>query len=124
MAESERATALFTNTLYDRLKFLALIVLPALATFVLTVGHLWDWASTDKLVGTITALDIFLGVVLQISTKRYYGSERNFDGEVHVYPEDGGNRVKMEFNGPPEDMVNDKGRKTMEFKVSKHRAPE
>jgi hypothetical protein len=119
MASSEPSTTVFTNKLYDRLKFIALIFLPALATLIFALGAAWGWANTGQLVGTITAVDAFLGALLQVSTNKYYKSGANFDGDVNVLPEDGGNKVQIAFNAPPEDIVDEPGKHSLELKINR-----
>jgi hypothetical protein len=58
---------MITGKLYNNLKFLAQIVLPALATLYVTLAGLWGLPATEAVVGTIVAFDTFLGVLLQIS---------------------------------------------------------
>jgi hypothetical protein len=65
---------LFNNKFYDRLKWVAQIGLPALGTLYTAVAALWGgWMLTNSTnaVGTIVAVDTFLGVVLSISKKNY-----------------------------------------------------
>ena len=59
------------NRTYDVLKNIALIVLPALATLVLTICKIWGFSYGDEIAATITAIDVFLGALLQISTAQY-----------------------------------------------------
>lgn len=62
------------NKVYDVLKWLALIALPALATLVSVVLPLWnivDEGTTTAIVGTITAVATFLGALLGVSTMKY-----------------------------------------------------
>lgn len=61
----------FGNQAYDALKFIALIALPALAVLYFALSSLWEWQYTVQILGTITALDTFLGVLLGISTSSY-----------------------------------------------------
>lgn len=56
---------------YDILKRVALIVIPALATFVNAVGIAWDIPYTNEAIATITAFGVFLGAALGISSKNY-----------------------------------------------------
>lgn len=56
---------------YDILKWIALILLPALGTLYSALAGTWDFPYPDQVVGTITAIDTFLGVVLGISTVTY-----------------------------------------------------
>lgn len=123
MAETERAAVLFTNRLYNKLKFVALILLPALAVLCLSLDSIWHIGYTKQIVGSITVVNTFLGVVLKISTTQYYKKGANFDGDVLVTPEDGGNKVTMAFNGPPEDLVDQPGKHSLEFKVTRMKDP-
>lgn len=62
------------NRVYDVLKWLALIALPALATLVSVILPLWnivDEGTTPAIVGTITAFATFLGTLLGVSTSKY-----------------------------------------------------
>lgn len=61
----------FNNKTYDTLKQVALIVLPALATFYGSLGKIWEFPMTEQVVLTITALDTFLGALLGISNINY-----------------------------------------------------
>jgi hypothetical protein len=63
---------LMKNETYDVLKKVALIFLPALATLWLTVGKIWGLPYTTEIGATITALAVFLGACLEVSSKNYY----------------------------------------------------
>lgn len=60
-----------SNELYDILKFVAQIVLPALATLYLAIAGIWGLPYGQQISGTIMAIDAFLGAILGISTSRY-----------------------------------------------------
>ena len=60
-----------TNKIYDVLKYIALIVLPAIGTLYFAVAGIWGLPYGEQIVGTITALDTFLGVILGISKASY-----------------------------------------------------
>ena len=60
-----------SNKVYDILKFIALKVMPALATLILALGGIWGIPYTEAIAGTITAIDTFLGAILGISSKAY-----------------------------------------------------
>lgn len=61
-----------SNNVYDILKKVALIILPALATLWLTLGKIWGLPYTTEIGATITAVAVFLGACLEISSKNYY----------------------------------------------------
>ena len=62
---------MFNNKVYDVFKFIAQIVLPALATLYFAIATIWNLPYAEEIVGTITAIDAFLGAVLGISTYVY-----------------------------------------------------
>jgi len=64
-----------SNKIYDRLKFVAMVLLPALATLYLTIASIWGLPYGEAVAGTITALDTFLGALLGLSSKKYAESE-------------------------------------------------
>ena len=61
-----------SNSQYDFLKYIAQILLPALGTLYFAVANIWGFPYAEQIVGTITAIDAFLGVLLGISTDNYY----------------------------------------------------
>lgn len=60
-----------SNKMYDVMKWIALVVLPALATLYFALAGIWGLPYAEEVVGTITAVDTFLGVVLGISSAQY-----------------------------------------------------
>lgn len=60
-----------SNKTYDILKYIAQIVLPALATLYFALAGIWGFPYGEQIVGTITAIDTFLGVILGISSMNY-----------------------------------------------------
>ena len=60
-----------SNKVYDVLKWIAMVVLPATATLYFALAGIWGFPYGEEIVGTITAVDTFLGVVLGISTVQY-----------------------------------------------------
>jgi hypothetical protein len=60
-----------TNKTYDILKYIAQYVLPACGTLYFALAGIWNLPYGEQIVGTITAVDTFLGVLLGISTNTY-----------------------------------------------------
>lgn len=65
-----------SNKVYDILKFIAQILLPALGTLYFALAGIWGFPYAEQVVGTITAVDTFLGVVLGISSANYNKEEK------------------------------------------------
>ena len=59
------------NKVYDILKWVVIIVLPAVATLYAALSAVWNWPLSQEIVTTITAVDTFCGAVLCISTATY-----------------------------------------------------
>lgn len=60
-----------SNKTYDILKWIAQILLPALGTLYFALAGIWGLPFGEQIVGTITAIDTFLGVLLGISSANY-----------------------------------------------------
>lgn len=59
------------NKVYDILKWVAQIVLPALGALYFALAQIWGLPFGEEIVGTITAIDCFLGAILGISNVQY-----------------------------------------------------
>lgn len=59
------------NKTYDILKYIAQIVLPAIGVLWFTISQIWGIPYGEEILGTITAVDCFLGAILGISTMAY-----------------------------------------------------
>jgi hypothetical protein len=60
-----------SNKVYDILVWIAQIVLPALAALYAALAGIWGFPYGEQIVGTITAVDVFLGALLKISNAQY-----------------------------------------------------
>lgn len=80
---SEEVTGIFgmSNKVYDILKYIAQIGLPALCVLITTLGETWGLSDSKKIAETIMAIDLFLGAILQVSTNVY---KKNLEGNNNV----------------------------------------
>ena len=68
---------MLNNKIFDWLKWISIVALPALSTFIVVLGKIWGWGDIAPMVAqTITAIAVLLGALLGISTIQY-----NKDGE-------------------------------------------
>lgn len=108
---------LLTNDVYDGAKWVAQILLPALGTLYFALAGIWDFPAAEQVVGSIVALDAFLGVLLGISTASYNRSEAKYDGEMEVEEsEDGVKTFNLNLKGDPYDLPS---QDEVRFKVKK-----
>ena len=71
---------LLNNKVYDVLKWVCLIALPACGVLYAALAVLWGWAYTKEVVGTIAAVETFLGALLGVSTAQYNKEAEHADG--------------------------------------------
>lgn len=69
----------FDNKLYDFLKYVCQIALPAIGTLYFALAQIWNFPYAEQIVGTIAAITTFLGVLLGISSYTYRKDENNAD---------------------------------------------
>ena len=70
------------NKVYNVLKWIALILLPAVSTLIMSLGDIWGIPCKDQICLTITAIDTFLGALRAISTAAYKG-----EGTLAIQPD-------------------------------------
>lgn len=86
-----------SNKTYDILKYIAQIALPALGTLYFALSQIWGLPYGEQIVGTITAVDAFLGALLKLKSDAYYNDADDCDDEVPVL-------VEMDLDGDAEEI--------------------
>lgn len=70
----------FSDKVYTYLKWITMIVLPALATAYVGLSAIWGWPYADEIAKTTAVVCTLLGALLGISTAQYYkDGEEPFD---------------------------------------------
>jgi hypothetical protein len=90
------------NRTYDLVKWVAQILLPALGTLYFALAQIWNLPSPEAVVGTIVAVDTFLGVMLGLSAGAY---NKNPDGDLFVSESDGEKFLSLGINGSVDRMA-------------------
>lgn len=91
---------MFDSKTYDTLKWIAQFVLPALGTLYFTISSIWGLPYGEQILGTITAIDLFLGAVLGLSSSKYEG-----DGTMIVDTSNPDRDIyRMELSNPVETL--------------------
>lgn len=95
------------SSIYNKLKFMALVLLPALSTLYFTLGNAWDFPNIEQVIGSIAAIDTFLGAIIGLSSASYRASDARYDGTINVVTSlEGGKLFTLELDGDPEDLEN------------------
>lgn len=106
-----------SNKLYNYLKFLAQIALPALGTLYITLAALWDLPKPQEVAGTILALDTFLGVLLGLQANAYNKGVMA-GGDMIVIDHGDQATATLDLDHPAEDLLE---AKEVRFRVKKRR---
>ena len=68
-----------SNKVYDILKWVSVIVVPALVLLINTLGEIWNWEFTSQVSLTISAIGVFIGALIQISSAKYSKAQDKTD---------------------------------------------
>ena len=98
------------NKTYDFLKYIAQIVLPALGTLYFALANIWGFPYGEQIVGTIAAIDAFLGVLLKLSSNQYYNSGENVDGTLMIDSSGDTEKWLFQLDGTPLEEIAGKTR--------------
>lgn len=71
----------FTNKVYDKIKIVVIIIIPAIITLYSSLASIWGFPYAEQIIATLAAINVFLGVIMKISTSTY---EKTYDGTLHV----------------------------------------
>lgn len=97
---------ILNKKVYDFLKWIAQIGLPASGALYFGLAQIWGLPEAEKVVGTITVVDAFLGVLLGLSTASYNRSDDKYGGIIEVEEQPSGKKVfTLVVDGEPEDIA-------------------
>lgn len=95
------------DKLYNTMKWVTQILLPASASLYFGLAGIWDLPSAENVVGSAALLTTFLGVILGLSSRAYNKSDANTDGKMVVSTNtEGGKVFSLELDGDPHDLEN------------------
>lgn len=107
MTTTQTKSPLFNDRTYDVLKQTAQYYLPGLGAFYFALAGIWGLPYGEQILGTITAVDVFLGVLLGISTRIYNKSDAKYDGTMVVNSADPDKGItRLEVDKSTEEIQN------------------
>jgi len=92
------------NKLYDVLKYIAQIVLPALGTLYFALSQIWGFPAGEEVVGSIVAIDAFLGAILGVSTANYEKSGAKYAGTLDIFEDDETKQFNLQMDEDPYEL--------------------
>jgi hypothetical protein len=97
---------LISDGLYTKLEYMARVVLPAFAALYVALATIWGFPYGPEVVGTVTAVDAFLGIFLGFAMKSYDASPAKYDGDIVILnTQDGGKTFSLELDKHPEELA-------------------
>ena len=84
MANETTKQPILGNVSYDVAKDAVTIYIPALGVFYAAVAAIWGLPFSVEVVGTVAAVEVFLGAVLKVSSNRYQNLPVNYNGALRV----------------------------------------
>ena len=90
------------NRTYDILKWVSLILLPAVSALYFALGSIWGWPNVEKIMGTIAALEIFIGALIGITTPSH--NKARIDGVMNVVETDEKKTFDLSLDKDPETL--------------------
>jgi hypothetical protein len=110
---------MITGKMYDVLKFIALVALPALGALYFALAGIWNLPSPEQVVGTITVVDTALGGLLHVSSQSFNSSTAS--GTLGIHETEEGKMYNLEIHDDPELELD--GKKRVVFNVKKTKEP-
>lgn len=105
---------IFSNKLYDVLKYVVEVILPGIGTLYFTLGTIWGFPYGDQVVGTCAAVALFLGLAVGYSRRSYDKSDAKYDGNIEIEETEDAKTFALNLNGDPNDLDQ---QKSVTFKV-------
>lgn len=101
------------NKTYDVIKWIAQYFIPAAGTLYAALSKIWGFPYGSEVVGTLSAIDIFLGAILGISSANYPGEGTL---EIHTDAEADKDVYTLMLNVPVESLAD---KDSVTFKVNR-----
>lgn len=107
---------ILNDKLYNVLKWLVLVAIPATSAAYFGLAPYWGWALVEQVCGTLAILATFLGTLIGISNASYYKSDSSNSGVLNVKEdEEEGTGLYLDLKQDPASLV---GKKHVTFKVN------
>lgn len=97
-----------SDAVYGKLKWLIVVVIPAVGTLYFALAKIWSLPAGEQILGSLLALQAFLGVIFAISTSQYNNSDIKYDGAIVTTQGDTHTTASLEFNEHPADILENK----------------
>ncbi len=94
--------------LYDVLKWVALVALPAFSAFYYVLALTWGFPAVMQVMATVAGTETLLGTLLGISSAKYRNSDARFDGDLNIIKSDTSLINQLDIKTDPATLGNQK----------------
>lgn len=108
---------MINDKVYDAVKNGAMVVLPAAGALYAALATVWGWPNAENVVGSVAAVNVFLGVLAAVLKRKYDAAESKYDGSLEMSETDERQLFQLVLNGDPEEL---KRKDAVVFQVNRH----
>lgn len=105
MTNNPSAGGFLNDKQYDVVKFLTIVVLPAFGTLYFALAAIWGLPSPEQVLGTILAVETFIGAILGLSTRQYVNSGAKYSGAINVIETPDKTVYSLDLDHAPEELA-------------------
>lgn len=105
MDETNKTGGFLSDTQYNFAKFLTVTLLPAIGTLYFGLAQIWGLPNGEAILGTMMALQVFIGAIMGISTRQYENSGARFDGTLTTTETPEKHIVSVETDLHPDELA-------------------
>jgi hypothetical protein len=84
---------MLSSNVYNVLKVIATTVLPGLGALYFALADIWNLPKAEEVVGTIAAVNVFLGLLVNVSSVQYNRSDKKYGGVINTVDREDGSKV-------------------------------
>jgi len=106
-----------SSGVYDRVKQIVQVLLPGVGSLYLALATIWGLPNADKVTGTCSAVALFLGLILTLSSKSYNSDTNTVVGEINVSTTPEGSKLySLDMGDEPDKILT--GKSEVRFKIN------
>lgn len=98
-------TNILNSKQYDAIKWLTVTLLPAVGALYFALAAIWDFPAAEQVLGTLAAIQVFIGAVMGISSKQYEESGEKYGGEINVKETPEKTKFSLDLKDAPETLL-------------------
>jgi len=102
--DASKSSNILSSKQYDIIKWLTVTLLPAIGTLYFALATIWNFPAGEQVLGTLLAVQAFIGVVMGVSTKQYEESGDKYVGEINVHETPEKLSYSLDLKDAPEDL--------------------